>query len=96
METANRNEIAKAARRHVRCCPLLTRTAGGVRSACEHEADSNRYRMMSIADTSASLNSAPTVLLVEDEEALQEIVYDALEEGAFDLTTVSFGRKPWR
>jgi DNA-binding response OmpR family regulator len=52
--------------------------------------------MMSIADTSASLNSAPTVLLVEDEEALQEIVYDALEEGAFDLTTVSFGRKPWR
>jgi DNA-binding response OmpR family regulator len=39
------------------------------------------------------LEGVPVILVVEDEELLGEIVYDALKEGGFDLTTVASGEE---
>ncbi len=39
------------------------------------------------------MQSLPIILVVEDEEPLQEIVYDALKEGGFDVTTVASGQE---
>lgn len=40
-----------------------------------------------------NVDSVPTILVVEDEDALHEIVHDALKEGGFDLTTVPSGEE---
>ncbi len=34
----------------------------------------------------------PTVLVLEDEEAWQAVLHDALKEGGFDVTTVASGQ----
>ena len=39
------------------------------------------------------MQSLPIILVVEDEEPLQEIVYGALKEGGFDVTTVASGQE---
>ena len=39
------------------------------------------------------MERVPVVLVVEDEEPLQEMVYDALKESGFDLTTVASGQE---
>jgi len=43
--------------------------------------------------TEGELERVPVVLVVEDEEPLQEMVYDALKESGFDLTTVASGQE---